>query len=171
MLTNKYNNMNIWTLHFHYTATAIHIFAGVFWLGWMFFLFVILRPVAAKITSGNPGKIMKPIQKRVRKIVFWIIPILLITGLYNMGYRGLLDWSILTGTPMGHRMLWKLGAAAILFAVYYLAPFITGGKSKGKDGDCHSTPNPMAKKVTVLLHVVAFSAGVTAAYLGITLDG
>lgn len=163
--------MSFWSPHIHYIATAIHIFAGVFWLGWIFFIFLILRPVAAKLTSGNPGEIMNPVQKRIRKIIFWIIPIILFTGLYNMGYRGLLGWSVLTGTAVGHRMLWKLGAAAILFAVYYLAPFIMGGKTKGKDGDCHSIPNPMAKKVVMLMHIVAFSAGVTAAYLGITIGG
>lgn len=153
----------------HYTATAIHIFAGVFWLGWMFFLFLILRPVAARVMDGNPEEIMKPIRRRVRRIVFWIIPILLLTGLFNMGYRGLLDWSVLTGTAVGQRMLWKLGAAAILFTVYYLAPIVMGGTSNSKDDDCHSAPNLMAKKVTMLMHVVAFSAGVTAAYLGITI--
>lgn len=163
--------MSFWTPHIHYTATAIHIFAGVFWLGWMFFLFLILRPVATKITSGNPGEIMKAIRRRVRKIVFWIIPILIFTGLYNMGYRGLLDWSVLTGTDVGNRMLWKLGAAAILFAVYYLAPFVMGGKSDSKDDDCHSTPNLMAKRMMMLIHVLAFSAGITAAYLGITIGG
>jgi len=163
--------MNFWSPQIHYAATAIHLFAGVFWLGWMFFLFLILRPIAERVTGVNPGEIMKPIRRRVRKIVFWIIPILLLTGLYNMGYRGLLDWSVLTSTPVGHRILWKLGAAAILFAVYYLAPFVMDGKTDSKDDDCHSLPHPMAKKVMMFMHIVAFSAGVTAAYLGITIGG
>lgn len=164
--------MNFWTPHIHYAATAIHIFAGVFWLGWMFFLFLILRPAATKITSGNPGKIMKRIRRRVRKIVFWIIPILLLTGLYNMGYRGLLDWSVLTGTDVGIRMLWKLGAATVLFSIYYAAPLIMGGgNSQGGNADCHGRQGTMVKKATMIMHLVAFSAGVTAAYLGITIGG
>lgn len=164
--------MNFWTPQIHYAATTIHIFAGVFWLGWMFLLFLILRPVATKITSGNPGEIMKPIRRRVRKIIFWLIPIILLTGLYNMGYRGLLDWSVLTGTDVGNRMLWKLGAATLLFSIYYAAPLVMGeGKLKGSNADCHGKQSPMVEKATMIMHLVAFFAGATAAYLGITIGG
>lgn len=70
--------------------------------------------------------------------VFWLIPIILLTGLYNMGYRGLLDWSVLTGTDVGIRMLWKLGAATVLFSIYYAAPLIMGGGNlQGGNADCH----------------------------------
>lgn len=164
--------MSFWTPQIHYTATAIHIFAGVFWLGWMFFLFLILRPVASRAASISVSELMPPIRKRVRKIVFWLIPIILLTGLYNMGYRGLLDWSMLTSTDVGNRMLWKLGAATVLFIIYYAAPLVMGGgKSKGSNADCHGKQNPMVKKITMIMHLVAFSAGVTAAYLGVTIGG
>lgn len=164
--------MNFWTLEIHYAATAIHIFAAVFWLGWMFFLFLILRPVASRVASVSVSELMPPIRKRVRNIVFWLIPIILLTGLYNMGYQGLLDWSVLTGTDVGIRMLWKLGAATVLFSIYYAVPHIMGGaNSKGGNADCHGRQSTMVKKVTMVMHLVAFSAGVTAAYLGITIGG
>lgn len=163
--------MSIWSPHLHYAATALHIFAGVFWLGWIFFLFLILRPVAAKITSGDPARIVVPVRKRIRKIVPWLILIILVTGLYNMGYRGLLDWSVLTGTDVGHRMLWKLGAAGILFGVYFTAPLVGGKKPVAKDSDCHRSPGPAPKKIMAVMHIIAFVAGVTAAYLGITIGG
>lgn len=58
--------MSFWTPHIHYAATAIHIFACVFWLGWMFLFFLILRPVAVRFTDGSQGKIMKPIHRRAQ---------------------------------------------------------------------------------------------------------
>jgi len=162
--------MNFWSPQIHFIITAIHIFSAVFWLGWMVFIFFVLRPVAARIPSIDVQAFMIPIRRRVRKFVFWLIPIILLTGLYNMGYRGLLDWQILRGTSVGHRMLWKLGAAAVIFGIYYFAPYIMGGRLVHDEPKNHQ-PNPKAKKVEVIMHVVAFTAGVVAAYLGITIGG
>src|SRR5699024_1315699 len=105
--------MNFWSPQIHFFLTAIHIFAAVFWLGWMVFIFFILRPVASRIDGVDVFSFMVPIRRRVRKVVFWLIPVILLTGLYNMGYRGLLDGQMLFETSVGTRMLWKLGAAAI----------------------------------------------------------
>lgn len=114
---------------------------------------------------------MPYVRKRVRKFVFWIIIIVVLTGLYNMGYRGLLDWQALTETAVGHRMLWKLAAAAVLFAVYFLAPYVMSGHTGGQKGAEEHEPSKKGKIMVVGMHVIAFSAGVAAAYLGITIGG
>lgn len=163
--------MNFWSPQIHYLVTLIHIFCAVFWLGWMVFLFFILQPVANRVPAISPGRLMKPIQKRVRGIVFWLIPVILLTGLYNMGYRGLLDWTVLTTTEYGHRMLWKLAAASVLLGVYYLAPWIMSKKVRGPRPECHGDHAHSGKKTKVIMHVAAFTGGVIAAYVGITLGG
>jgi len=169
--------LGLWSPYVHFVVTALHVFCGVFWLGWMVFMFGILRPVAARVAPDRAADLQGQIQQRIRRIVFWLIPTIVATGLYNMAYHGLLDWTLLTQTGRGHRMLTKLGAAGVLFGVYYTAPFLLrasharhGDPDASQDpADCHGNPDPLIQKVSVILHVLAFASGVTAAYLGVSL--
>jgi uncharacterized membrane protein len=183
-----------WSPSVHSIINFIHIFSGVFWLGWMVFIFFVLRPVAARISGVDVMTFMVPIRQRVRKFVLWLIPIIILTGLYNMGYQGLLNGHVLAGTGVGNRMIWKLVAAAILFGIYYFAPRILGKGFLQRENAPHpkedlvepdvaknsllkrEDPHPpkaslKAKKVEVILHIIAFSAGCAAAYLGVTIAG
>jgi len=163
--------MDFWSPDIHFIMTFFHVFAAIFWLAWMVFIFFILRPVATHVAGEEARIFMVHIRRRVRKFVFWLIPIILLTGLYNMHYLGLLKGHSLLNTPVGHRMLGKLGAAAVLFGIYYLAPFAMGGQLCSNESGGKSKPNSKAKKVEVLMHLVAFTAGCIAAYLGITIGG
>jgi uncharacterized membrane protein len=161
-----------WSPSVHSIINFIHIFSGVFWLGWMVFIFFILRPVAASISGIEVMAFMRPIRRRVRKFVLWLIPVIILSGLYNMGYMGLLNGHVLTGTGAGKRMIWKLAAAAILFGIYLFAPRILGkGFIQKEDVSRTSKPGPKAKKAEIILHLIAFSAGCAAAYLGVTIAG
>lgn len=169
--------LGLWSPEVHTVATAVHIFCGVFWLGWMVFMFGILRPVVTRVTPDRAVELQGEIQQRIRRIVFWLIPTILLTGLYNMAYLGLLDVGALLHTSRGHRMLTKLGAATVLFGVYYTAPFLLRASharhgdldAPGDPADCHGNPDPLIQKVSVVLHILAFASGVTAAYLGVSL--
>jgi uncharacterized membrane protein len=169
--------LGLWSPYMHFVVTAIHIFCGVFWLGWMVFMFGILRPVAVRVTPDQAAELQGQIQQRIRRTVFWLIPTILLTGLYNMAYLGLLDVEALLYTSRGRRMLAKLGAATVLFGVYYTAPFLLrvsharhGDPDASHDpADCHGNPDPLIQKVSAVLHILAFASGVTAAYLGVSL--
>lgn len=169
--------LGLWSPDVHFVVTAVHIFCGVFWLGWMVFMFGILRPVATRVIPDRAAELQGRVQQRIRRIVFWLIPTILLTGLYNMAYLGLLDVGALLHTSRGHRMLAKLGAATVLFGVYYAAPFLlraSHARHGDPDGshdpaDCHGNPDPLIQKVSVVLHILAFASGVTAAYLGVAL--
>jgi|GEM_PF-2663848 len=163
--------MDFWSPSLHYIITFVHIFSAVFWLGWIVFIFFVLRPVAVQSFAVDPTVFMGSIRRRVRKIVFWLIPVILLTGLYNMAYRGLMDWQVLTRTATGHRMLWKLGAAAVIFGIYYIVPLIMGGEHGHKQTAKDSKPDKRGKRIEVAMHLVVFLAGATAAYLGITIGG
>jgi len=171
--------LGLWSPHAHFVVTAVHVFCGVFWLGWMVFMFGILRPVATRVAPERAAELQAQIQQRIRRIVFWLIPTIVLTGFYNMAYHGLLNWTLLTQTGVGHRMLTKLGAAGVLFGVYYTAPFLLRA-SHARHGDadashdpedCHGNPDPLVQKVSVVLHILAFASGVTAAYLGVGIGG
>jgi uncharacterized membrane protein len=161
-----------WSPPVHSIINFIHIFSGVFWLGWMVFIFFVLRPVAARVSGIEVMAFMRPIRRRVRKFVLWLIPVIILTGLYNMGYMGLLNGHVLAGTDVGKRMIWKLVAAVILFGIYFFAPRILGkGFVQQEDASKPSKPSSKTKKVEIILHLIAFSAGCAAAYLGVTLAG
>jgi len=74
-------------------------------------------------------------------------------------------------------MLMKLGAAGVLFGVYYTAPFLLGGVHAQKENpdsehdpaDCHGNPDPLTQKAPAALHIFAFAAGVGAAVLDVSL--
>ena len=65
----------------------------------------------------------------------------------------------------------------MLFGVYYTAPVLLrasharpGDSDASRDpADCHGNPDPLIRKVSVVLHVLAFASGVTAACLGVSL--
>ena len=165
--------LGLWSPEVHTAAVAVHIFAGVFWLGWMVFMFGILRPVLTRVAPDRAASVQRHIQQRIRRIVFWLIPVILLTGLHNMGYLGLLNLDALLHTARGQRMLAKLGAATVLFGVYYTASIFLrasrDGTGEHDPADCHGNPDSLVKRATAVLHVLAFLAGVTAACLGVSL--
>lgn len=158
----------------HGAATAVHIFAGIFWLGWVVFMFGILPPVVAEMPEGETSRLRRRLRKRVRRIVSWIIPALILTGLYNIWYHGLLDARRLFDTARGHRMLAKLGAAGLHFwGVYYAAPVLPriADREDGSRGsvDCHHKSEPLVRRISAALHAVAFVSGLPATVLGVSL--
>lgn len=167
--------MSFWSPTVHYAVTLVHILAAVFWLGWMVFMFGILRPVLGRLVPESAADIQGALQERIRAVVFWLIPLILATGLYNMAYRGLLEPDLLFGTDLGRRMLVKLGAATVIFSVYYLAPILIRRARKTSEDDassqCHGSPEPLVMRVSIVLHLCAFGAGLTAAFLGLTIGG
>ncbi|MFB6263174.1 MAG: hypothetical protein ABEL76_06035 [Bradymonadaceae bacterium] len=159
-----------WSSSVQNFALLIHILASVFWLGWMVFMFGVLRPVLVRLVPDRAPDILGDLQQRVRRIVFWLIPIILATGLYNMAYRSLLEPSTLVDSELGHRMLAKLAAASVIFGIYYLAPHaIRWARTDGDSSQCHGDPDPLVQRVSIVLHVLAFGAGLTAAFIGVSL--
>lgn len=144
----------------------VHICAALFWLGWMGFIFSILFPVLKRTVPEKFSDIRNKIQARTRSFVGWMIVIIIATGLYNMGAVGLYDTNVLLNTAYGHRFLWKLGGASVLFGVYLCAPLIM---SHGGDEGCGDGETSGHPALGIALHVIAFTAGLTAAYLGLGL--
>jgi len=159
--------MNPW---FHHVVLLIHICAGLFWLGWMVFIFFLLSPVLKETVPDRIHAVMPRLKSRIRSVVFWLIVLIVLTGTYNVYYNGLYRMDLLINTSYGHRFLIKLGAAGVLFGVYGVAPYLTGQSSDKQSNDPQqdTSPNP-TKTVTVILHVIAFVAGLIAALLGISL--
>lgn len=145
----------------------IHVSAGLFWLGWIVFIFTLLIPVLRRVIPDRVREVMPRLKQRIRKVVLGIIALIVLTGLYNMAYRDLFRWEVLEGTGYGRLFLVKLTAAALLFFVYFIAPYATGAR---RSETC-SVREPAASWIGAVLHVIAFASGMTAAYIGIHLGG
>jgi putative copper export protein len=159
-------------LWLHYWIVLLHISAGLFWMGWIVFMFLLLIPVLQRLVPERLREIQPTLERRVRKVVFWLILLIVATGLHNIYFTQLYDTRILLHTAYGHRFLIKLGAALVLFAIYFAAPFLTGmrGHASGNPSCCESTTR-QARVVKLALHVVALVAGMTAALIGVSLGG
>lgn len=155
----------------HYTLTLIHICAALFWMGWIVFIFLLLMPVVKRTVPSAVEDLMPALKRRVRKVVFVLILLIVATGLHNMYYRGLFDTDVLLNSAYGRRFLVKLGAALILFGVYFAAPVLTGGPASGAEEGCCDHEEASANRVGLVLHVVAFTSGMVAALIGVSLGG
>jgi len=65
-----------------------------------------------------------------------------------------------------------LGVALLLFTIYFAAPFLTGmhGHAAGNPSCCEDNSR-RTQVVGLILHTLAFTAGMTAALIGISLGG
>jgi len=159
-------------LWIHYIVVLIHISAGLFWLGWIVFMFFMLVPVLRRVVPEQAQQILPALQKRVRKVVFWIIVLIVGTGLHNMYSTHLYDTVTLLHTSYGNRFLVKLGAALLLFTIYFAAPFLTGTNGDNvMNRSCCGDDSRRTQVISVVLHALAFAAGMTAALIGISLSG
>ena len=60
----RYNVTNGTGLARLHVLTLVDIFAAVFWLGWMVFMFGLLRPVLVHLVPGRVGDIQGTLQDR-----------------------------------------------------------------------------------------------------------
>lgn len=156
----------------HHVVTLLHICAGLFWMGWIVFTFGLLAPLLRRQGPEVMSRVLPQVQARMRRVVFWLILLLVLTGVYNAAYRGLTDPDVLFGTAYGHRFLIKVGAALLLFAIYGAAPSIFRRSAiASSDASSRDSAAGPSNPVRVGLHVTVFTLGMLAALLGLSLGG
>jgi len=131
---------------YHLNVT-VHLLAALFWLGGMFFLALVGAPVLRKVEDpGLRSRLFAALGRRFRTAGWWAIGILLITGVTNLHFRGLLDPAVLTdptlwGSSYGRALAWKLGAVTAMLVTSALHDFVFGplasraAEGGGRGGD------------------------------------
>jgi copper resistance protein D len=111
---------------------TLHVLAALVWLGGMFLFALVGAPVLRTITSDAlRAELFTKLGQRFR-IVGWIaIAVLLVTGVLNLHFRGLLAWDVLASrefwrTRFGSALLFKLGAVAVMLVVQGVHDFHLG---------------------------------------------
>lgn len=164
----------------HIIATWLHIISAIYWLGAIFFILTALGPVLRKQPAIVVPPIMAEVHSRVRSFVLIAIIIFIVTGTFNMYYRGLFDPVVLFSSSYGKIFLLKMFPVAIMFTLYFSAPALMRRFSsenneeecKGENTCCEMDEgHKPGNKVFAMLHVVALACGFIAVLLGILLRG
>jgi len=119
----------------YYLSVSLHIFAAFFWLGGMFFLAAVGAPVLRKVEPPElRARLFRSLGKAFRTSGWVAIGLLVITGLANLHFKGLLDPEVLGSppfwaTPIGTALAWKLGAVAGMISVSGLHDFVLGPRA------------------------------------------
>jgi len=156
----------------HIIATWIHILSAVYWLGAILFTLTVLGPVM----RFQPGKVATPImssiQNRVRRFVLVAIVLFVVTGSFNLYYRGLTDLGFFE-TSYGRIFLVKMIPVAVMFTIYFSAPLILRSLSPDSKGTCCELEEGPKRvgRVFAILHMIALACGIIVIFMGVMLRG
>lgn len=110
----------------------LHVLAALFWLGGMFFFAAVGAPVLRRV---EPAALRADLFRRLGRgfrVAGWIaIAVLLVTGVANLHFRGLLTREVWTGlefwtTRYGSVLAAKIGLVAAMLAVQAVHDFWLG---------------------------------------------
>lgn len=116
----------------YYLNVTIHVLAALLWLGGMFFFAAVGAPVLRKIEPPElRARLFRRLGERFRAVGWVAIAVLLVTGVLNLHFRGLLSASALTSggfwsSRYGMALGWKLGSVAAMLAVQAVHDFAVG---------------------------------------------
>lgn len=116
----------------YYVNVTIHLLAAMLWLGGMFFLAAVGAPVLRKVEPPSlRAELFRRLGEQFRRVGWSAIGVLLITGVVNLYFRGLLRTEVWTspafwGTSLGVALAWKLTAVVVMIGISAFHDFIAG---------------------------------------------
>jgi len=120
----------------YYANVTVHVLAAMLWLGGMFFLGVVGAPVLREIEPPPlRQRLFQELGTRFRRVGWWAIGVLVLTGIVNLHYRGWLHWDGVWGSPAfwrtgtGHALMAKLTIVAIMISTSAVHDFVHGPRA------------------------------------------
>lgn len=117
----------------YWASVTVHVLAALLWLGGMLFLGVVGAPVLRHVEPESlRQRLFHDLGSRFRGVGWAAILVLVVTGVSNLHYRGLLRWSGVLGepafwaTPLGRALGFKLAAVAVMLAIAAVHDFLLG---------------------------------------------
>jgi putative copper export protein len=108
----------------YFASVTLHLLAAMLWLGGTFFLAVVGAPVLRRVEPASlRSDLFHRLGVRFRSVGWIAIGALIVTGIANLGFRGLLEAETLGSASFwqgryGRALAWKL---AIVVAMVSLA--------------------------------------------------
>jgi len=117
----------------YWVAVTLHVLAAMLWLGGMLFLGLVGAPVLRAVEPPALRQaLFQSLGLRFRTAGWIAIAVLVLTGLVNLHYRGLLRWSgvwddsAFWRTTLGHALAAKLAAVTIMVVASGVHDFVLG---------------------------------------------
>jgi uncharacterized membrane protein len=120
----------------YYLSVTLHVLAAMLWLGGMFFLGVVGAPALRAIEPPSlRQRLFQDLGARFRRVGWWSIAVLLVTGTVNLHYRGWLHWTAVLGsadfwqTNTGHALAAKIVAVVLMLTISAIHDFVHGPRA------------------------------------------
>lgn len=116
---------------YHLNVT-LHVLAALLWLGGMFFLAAVGAPVLRRVEPpAMRAELFRRLGEQFRAVGWVAIGVLVVTGIGNLYFRGLLRAELWTSAefwalPYGRALAWKLATVGVMLAVSALHDFVLG---------------------------------------------
>ena len=116
---------------YHFNVT-LHVLAAILWLGGMFFFALVGAPVLRKVEPAElRSELFRALGTRFRAFGWITIAVLLVTGLLNLQFRGMLSTRVLGSSEFWHTKFglalgWKLSAVASMLILQAIHDFALG---------------------------------------------
>ncbi len=116
----------------YYVSVTLHVLAALLWLGGMFFLAAVGAPVLRHVEPPElRAELFRVLGEQFRRVGWVAIAVLLITGVGNLYFRGLLHGSVLGSAAFwagrwGRALAWKLGCVVVMIALSAVHDFWIG---------------------------------------------
>lgn len=116
----------------YYVNVTVHLLAALLWLGGMFFLAAVGAPVLRAVEPAELRmELFRRLGERFRTVGWGAIAVLIVTGIINLHYRGLLVaelWgsAVFWQTRLGQALAWKLGAVLVMLGISSVHDFLSG---------------------------------------------
>jgi copper resistance protein D len=116
----------------YHLNVSIHLLAALLWLGGMFFLAAVGAPVLRKVEPPElRAQLFRQLGEQFRTAGWIAIAVLVVTGLINLYFRGMLSVAVLTSsdywaTPYGRSLAVKLAAVAVMISASAVHDFWLG---------------------------------------------
>lgn len=116
----------------YYANVTVHLLAAMFWLGGMFFFAIVGAPALRRVEPRTlRADLFEQLGRRFRTAGWIAIGLLLVTGTFNLWFRGMLSADVLGRagfwvTPFGRALGWKLVAVTAMLVASAVHDFALG---------------------------------------------
>ena len=115
-------------------TVTIHVLSAMFWLGGMFFLAIVGAPALRGLDPDLRRRLFKEIGERFRTASWVVIGVLVVTGVLNLHFRGLLEPALRGGSDFwlgaaGRMLTWKLALVFVMVTIACAHDFWLGPRS------------------------------------------
>ncbi|MGH7619884.1 MAG: DUF4149 domain-containing protein [Gemmatimonadaceae bacterium] len=119
----------------YYVNVTVHVLAAMLWLGGMFFLGVVGAPVLRNIEPPLlRQRLFRELGSKFRRVGWTAITVLVVTGVFNLYFRGWLRWRVLGSadfwrSAVGHALAAKLISVVLMISISAIHDFVHGPRA------------------------------------------